>query len=101
MQQVLALRRSRLFKISVIIFKRCQKHKDSISHVGRTVLGEGPTKITKTNARIDKLKALKRDYIYNIENTDLEIGVPGVLLRKLYYFDARRCSRQTGSFYVL
>ena len=29
---------------------------------------------------IDKQKALKRDYIYNIENADLEIGVSGVLL---------------------
>ena len=27
---------------------------------------------------------LKRDYIYNIENTDLEIGVSGILLR--YYY---------------
>ena len=99
MQQVLALRQSRLFKISAINFKRCQKHKDSISHIGRTVLGEDPTKIT--NARIDKLKTLKRDFIYNIENTYLEIGVPGVLLRILYYLDARRCSRQIGSFYVL
>ena len=30
---------------------------------------------------IDKQKALKRDYIYNIENTHLEIGVSGVLLK--------------------
>ena len=44
---------------------------------------------------------LKRDYIYNIENTDLEIGVSGILLRILLYFDARKCSRQTGSFYSL
>ena len=44
---------------------------------------------------------LKRDYIYKIENTDLEIGVSGVLLRILFYFEARRCSRQTGSVYAL
>ena len=47
-------------------------------------LGEGPTKITITNASIDKQITLKRDYIYKIENTDLEIGVSGVLLRILY-----------------
>ena len=40
---------------------------------------------------------MKRDYICKIENTELEIGVSGVLLRKLFYFEARRCSRQTGS----
>ena len=44
---------------------------------------------------------MKRDYIYKNENTDLEIGVSGVLLRILFYFEARRCSRQTGSVYVL
>ena len=44
---------------------------------------------------------LKRHYIYKIENTDLEIGVSGVLLRILFYFEARRCSRQTGSLYAL
>ena len=44
---------------------------------------------------------LKRDYIYKIENTDLEIGVSGVLLHILFYFEARRCSRQTGSVYAL
>ena len=44
---------------------------------------------------------LKRDYIYKIENTDLEIGVSGVLLRILFYFEARRRSRQTGSLYAL
>ena len=36
------------------------------------------------------------------ENTDdREIGVSGVLLRILFYFEARRCSRQTGSVYAL
>ena len=40
---------------------------------------------------------MKRDYIYKIENTDLEIGVSGVL----FYFEARRCSRQSGSVYAL
>ena len=54
-----------------------------------------------TNASIDKQTTLKRDYIYKIENMDLEIGVSGVLLRTLFYFDARRCSRQTGSVYAL
>ena len=44
---------------------------------------------------------MKRDFIYKIENTDLEIGVSGVLLRILFYFEARRCSRQTGSVYAL
>ena len=71
-----------------------QRH---ISNVN--VLGEGPTKITITNARVDKQITLKRDFIYKIENTDLEIGVSGVLLRKLFYFEARRSSRQTGSVY--
>ena len=65
------------------------------------VLGEDPTKITITNPSIDKLLNLKRDYIYKIENTDLEIGVSGVLLRILFYFDASRCSRQTSSVYAL
>ena len=39
--------------------------------------------------------------MYKIENTDLEIGVSGVLSRILFYFEARRCSRQTGSVYTL
>ena len=43
----------------------------------------------------------KHDYIYKIENTYLEIGVSGVLLRILFYFEARRCYRQTGSVYTL
>ena len=30
--------------------------------------------MTITNASIDKQISLKRDYIYKIENTDLEIG---------------------------
>ena len=40
-------------------------HIDSTSHIERTVniLGEGPTKITITNASIDKQITLKRDYI--------------------------------------
>ena len=56
-----------------------------------------------TNASIDKQISLKRVYIYKIENTDLEIGVSGVLLRTciLIYFEARKCSRQTGSVYAL
>ena len=39
--------------------------------------------------------------MYKIENTDLEIGVSGVLSRILFYSEARRCSRQTGSVYAL
>ena len=58
-------------------------------------------KITVTNASIDKQITIKRVNIYKIENTDLEIGVSGVLLCILFYFEARRCSRQTGSVYVL
>ena len=54
-----------------------------------------------TNASIGKQITLKRDYIYKIENTDLEIGVSGVLSRILFYFEARRCSRQTDSVYAL
>ena len=44
---------------------------------------------------------LEHDYIYKIENTDLEIGVSGVLLRIQFYLEARRCSRQTDSLYAL
>ena len=58
-------------------------------------------RVTITNASIDKHITLKRDYIYKIENTDLEMGVSGVLLHILFYFEARRCSRQTGSVYAL
>ena len=83
--------------------KICQKHRDSTLHIEITVnvLGENPTKITITNASIDKQTTLKRVCIYKIENTDLEIWVSGVLLRILFYFEARRCSRQTGSLYAL
>ena len=35
---------------------------------------------------IDKQKALKRDYIYNIENTDIEMGFLGVLLCILIFW---------------
>ena len=45
------------------------------------VLGKHPTKITITNASKDKQITLKRDSVYKIENTDLEIGVSCVLLR--------------------
>ena len=74
MQQVLALRKNIFFNISAITLKICQKQRDSTSHIDRTVnvLGEGPTKITITNARIDKQITLKRDYIYKTENTDLK-----------------------------
>ena len=36
-----------------------------------------------------------------LKNTDPEIGVSGVLLRILFYFEAPRCSRQAGSVYAL
>ena len=104
MQQVLALRQNRIFLNICDYFKKyVKKHRDSTSHIERTVnvLGEGPTKITITNASIDKQITLKRDYIYKIENTELEIGVSGVLLRILFYFEACRCSRQTGSVNAL
>ena len=103
LQQVLALRQNRFFLISAITLKDMSKHRDSTSHIERTVnvLGEGPTKITTTNASINKQITLKRVYIYKIENTDLEIGVSGVLLRILFYFEARKCFRQTGSVYAL
>ena len=65
------------------------------------VLCEDPSKIRITKASLDKQITLNSDYIYKIENTDLEIGVSGVLLRVLFYFKARRCSRQTGSVYAL
>ena len=78
----------------------CQKHRDSISHIERTinVLGEDPTKITITNASIDKQITLKRVCICKIENTDLEIGVLGVLLhvRILFYFEARNVPDRLG-----
>ena len=82
-------------KAKQIFFNICDYFKNmSKAHIERTVnvLGEGPTKITITNASIDKQTTLKRDYIYKIENTDLEMGVSGVLLRILFYFEARRCS---------
>ena len=40
------------------------------------------------------------DYFTICQNTYLEIGDSGVLLRILVYFEARRCSRQTGSVYA-
>ena len=104
MQQVLALRHlSRYFLNIYDYFKKCEKHRDSISHTERTVnvIDEDPTKITITNASIDKQIFLRRVYIYKIENTDLEIGVSGVLLRILFYFEAHRCFRQTGLVYAL
>ena len=100
---ILALRQSGYFLNICDYLKICQKHRDSISHIERTVkvLGEHPTKITITNASIDKLITLKRVYIYKIENTDLEIWGSVVLLRILFYFGTRRCSRQTGLVYAL
>ena len=92
MQQVFALRQSRYFLLCDYSKKICQKYKDSISHIER---------ITITNASIDKQTTLKCVCIYKIENTDIEIGVSGVLLCILYYFEARKCSRQTGLVYAL
>ena len=46
-------------------------------------------------------KTLRRDCIYNIENTDTEIGVSGVYVQLLLYFETHRCSSPTDSFYVL
>ena len=102
MQQVLALRQNRFFLNICDYFKKnmSKEQRDSIERTVN-VLGEGPTKITITNASIDKQITLKRDYIYKIENTDLEIGVSGVLLRIQFYLKARRCPRQTGSVYAL
>ena len=53
--------------IAAMTFKKVVK--DLISQIKRTVdiLGEDPTEITIKNVSIDKQKALKRDYIYNIE----------------------------------
>ena len=103
MQQVLVLRQNRFFLNICDYFKICQKQRDSTSHIERTinVLGEGPSKITITNASIEKQITFKRDCIYKNENTDLEIGVSGALLRILLYFEARGCSRQPGSVYAL
>ena len=66
MQQVLALRQNRFFLISAITLKIYQKHRDSTSHIECTVnfYGEDPTKITITNASIDRQITLKRDHIY-------------------------------------
>ena len=91
-QQVLAIRQNRFCLNICDCFKICQRHRDSTSHIEPTVnvLGEGLTKITITNASIDKQITLKRDYI-----------ISGVLLRILFYFEACRCSRQTGSVYAL
>ena len=52
-------------------------------------------------AIIDKQKFLRCDSIYNIENADLEIGVSGVYLHLLLYFDTHRCYSPTCSFYAL
>ena len=82
MLQVLALTQNIFFLNICDYFKKYVKS----THIEHTinVLGEGPTKITITNVSIDKQITLKRDYIYKIENTDLEIGVSGVLLSILY-----------------
>ena len=72
MRQVLALRQSRYFFLKYLRYfkKICQKHRDSLSHIKRmvNVLGEDPSKVTITNASIDKQITLKRVYIYTNEN---------------------------------
>ena len=45
---------------------------------------------SKISNTIDKQNTLRHDCIYNIENSDLEIGVSGVYLHLLYYFDTHR-----------
>ena len=99
----LGTKAKQIFLVSAITLKNMSKAQIFDFTFERTVnvLGEGPTKITITNASIDKQITLKRDYVYKIENTDLEKGVSGVLLRILFYFEARRCSRQLGSVYAL
>ena len=69
------------------------------------VLSEDPTKITMTNASINKQITLKHVYIYKIENADLEIGVAGVLLRILFYLKhfnvpdrLAKCMRYASTF---
>ena len=52
----LGTKAKQIFLISAITLKKiCQKHRDSTSHIERTVnvLGEGSKKITITNASID------------------------------------------------
>ena len=80
MQQVLELRQSRYLLNIYDYLKNMSKAQKFNSHIVRTVnvLGEDPTKITITNASIDKQITLKRVYIYKIENMNLKIGVSGV-----------------------
>ena len=57
--------------LRLFLKKMCQKHRDSISHIERTVnvLGEDPTKITITNASIVKKKStLNRVYTLYLQN---------------------------------
>ena len=92
MQQVLALRQNRFF-LNICDYLKNMSKAQRFNFTYRAY-GKRFTKITITNASIEQI-TLKRDYIYKIENTDLEKGVSGVLLRILFYFEARRCSRQT------
>ena len=67
MQQVLALRQSRyFFKYLPLLKKYVKSTEIQFSHMERTVnvLGEDPTKITITNASIDKQITLKRVSLY-------------------------------------
>ena len=102
MQQVLALRQNICLNICDYFknMSKAQRFNFTYRAYGKRSRW-GSNKITITNASIDKQITLKVDYIYKIENTDLEIGVSGVSLRILFYFEARRCSRQTDSVYAL
>ena len=104
MQQVSALRQSRYFLNICNYFKNMSKAQRLYltSHIERTVnvLGESPTKITITNASIDKQITLKRDYIYKIEIKDLEIGFQRFITYTILFWSTK-CSRQTGSGYAL
>ena len=97
MQQVLARRQSRYFFCDY--FKNMSKAQRF--NFTYRAYGDDPTKIKITNTSIDKQITLERVYIYKIKNMDLEIEVSGGLLRILFFFEARRCSRQTGSVYAL
>ena len=45
-------------------------------------------------------KTLRRDCIYNIENTDIEIGVSGVYVQLLLYTEGKKFSNLLWGFTV-
>ena len=69
MQQVLALRQNRFILNICDYFEKYIKSTDLTSDIERweNVLGEGPTKITITNASIDKQITLKRNYMTKLK----------------------------------